>query len=138
MLSYHHPVMHRRQLLGLSLADIQSQLAGYGFNYSIEMLQAIENGERRFPLENPGFVVAMSHCLKMPVAHLWYTARQAAELLRAHTAFRNRVQRLRPQNQMLLNFVLKHPLVTDIPGFDLWFDIVKSVLLRMPDSWFSN
>ena len=74
MLNYYHPMMHRRRLLGLSLADIQSFLSRHGFNYSVEMLEAIERGERSFPLENPGFVLVMSQCLKMPAGHLWHTA----------------------------------------------------------------
>jgi hypothetical protein len=136
MLNYSHPFMHRRQLLGLSLRDIQVQLSGQGFNYSIEMLEAIEHGERRFPLENPGLIVAMSQCLKLPVGHVWHTARQAADMLKARNVFQTKVQRLRPQNQVLLRFVLRHPLVTDIPGFDLLFEVVKSIALKLPDRWF--
>ncbi len=138
MLNYYHPMMHRRRLLGLSLADVQSYLSGQGFNYSVEMLEAIERGERGFPLENPGLVVAMSQCLKMPVAHFWHIVREAADLLKAKNAFQKKVQRLRPQNQMLLRFVLKHPNVTEIPGFDVWFELVKSFLLQLPDHWFAQ
>jgi hypothetical protein len=138
VLNYYHPLMHRRRLLGLSLADMQSFLSGHGFNYSVEMLEAIERGERSFPLENSGFVLAMSQCLKMPVGHLWHTAREADTLLKAKNAFQNKVKRLRPQNQVLLRFVLKHPLVTEIPGFDVLFELVKSFLLQLPDAWFAN
>jgi hypothetical protein len=136
VLNYYHPMMHRRRLLGLSLADIQSFLSRHGFNYSVEMLEAIERGERSFPFENPGFVLVMSQCLKMPAGHLWHTAREADNLLKAKNAFQSRVNRLRPQNQALLRFVLKHPAVTDLPGFDTLFELVKALLLQLPDRWF--
>jgi hypothetical protein len=137
VLTYYHPMLHRRRLLGLTLADIQSHLSGHGFNYSLDMLDEIERGERSFPLENPGFIVALSQSLKMPAAHLRQTARQAADMLKAKNAFQAKVQRLRPQNQMLLRFVLKHPIVTDVPGFDFLFALVKSFLLQLPDRWFA-
>jgi hypothetical protein len=136
VINYTHPLMLRRQTLGLSLRDVQSRLSGHGFNYSIDMLAAFERGERRFPLENPGLVVAMSQCLEMPIAHLWQAARREADTLRAERQFWNRFQRLRPQNQVLLRFVLNHPIVTEIPGFNFWFELVKSIALQLPDRWF--
>jgi hypothetical protein len=130
-----HPLMNRRESLGLSLSDVRSFLSKRGFNYSVEMLQAMERGERRLPVA-PGFVVAMSECLRMPVSNVWQTAHSTGMSMRAENVFWNKVQRLRPQNQLLLRFVLQHPEVTSIPGFDLCFKVVKAIALKLPDEWF--
>lgn len=133
-----YPLMHRRVSLGLSLADLQARLAAHGFNYSIDILRGIERGERRFPLENPGFMLAFSRCLDMPVTNVQYNARQMSQALQARTAFQNRFNQLRPQNKALLRFVLRHPALTLLPGFDYWFEIVKSIALQLPDEWFEQ
>jgi hypothetical protein len=130
-----HPVAHRRQALGLSIRDVHAFLTQRGFNYSVEMLQAMERGERRLPLA-PGFVVAMSECLRMPVTQMWQTAHVNSISMRQHNAFWNKVQRLRPQNQVLLRFILRHPQITELPGFDFWFKLAKSIALKLPDRWF--
>ena len=44
--------------------------------------------------------------------------------------------KLKAANKVLLNFVLKHPVVTDIPGFDVWFDLFKTALAQLPQRWF--
>jgi len=44
--------------------------------------------------------------------------------------------KLKAANKVLLNFVLKHPAVTDIPGFDVWFDLFKTALAQLPQRWF--
>jgi hypothetical protein len=128
---------HRRQALGLTLKDVHSFLSEHGFNYSIDMLQAMERGERRLPLA-PGFVVAMSQCLRMPVTQMWQAAHVTSMSMRSHNVFWNKVQRLRPQNQVLLRLILRYPVLTEIPGFDLWFKIAKSIALKLPDHWFSG
>lgn len=138
MLNYSHPVMLRRQSLGLSLNDLQVYLARHGFNYSVEMLQSFERGERRLPTHNPGFVVVLSQYLGMSVGQLLQLANQARDTFRARDAFRNKMSRLRPQNQFLLRFVLEHPFLTDLPGFDFMFEIVKSIALQLPDEWFTR
>src|SRR5438093_7959872 len=110
---------YRRQALGLSIRDVHSFLAQRGFHYSVEMLQAMERGERRLPLA-PGFVVAMSECLHIPVTQMWQAAHVTSMSIRAENTFWNKVQRLRPQNQVLLRFILRHPQITELPGFDFW------------------
>ncbi len=136
MINSMQPFLYRRETLGLSISDVQIRLSSYGFHYPVETLQAIERGERRFPLENPGFVLAMSHCLNMPVRDVQQAARQSSDALRAERAFWNKVGRLRPQNQVLLRFVFKHPNLTLIPGFDFIFELVKTIALQLPDEWF--
>ena len=136
MINYTHPFMVRRQLLGLSLIDVQSHLSRQGFTFSVETLAAFEHGERRFPVENPGFLVAMSQCLEIPAVHAWQTARQATNALQAQHQFWNKVQQLRPQNQFLLRWVLRHPGLSSIPGFDTLFEIAKWIALKLPDRWF--
>ena len=131
-------LMHRRISLGLSLTDLQSRLSAHGFNYSVETLRAIERGERRFPLESPGFMLAFSRSLNMPVSHVQHNARQMSQALQARNTFQNRFNQLRPQNKVLLRFVLRHPALTLIPGFDTWFEIVKSIALQLPDEWFEQ
>ncbi len=135
MINYTHPFVVRRQLLGLSLIDVQSHLSRQGFSYSVEMLAAFERGERRFP-ETPGFLVAMSQCLEIPAIHAWQTVRQATNALQAERQFWNKAQRLRPQNQVLLRWVLRHPDLSSIPGFDTLFELVKWIALQLPDRWF--
>ena len=130
-----HPMARRRQTLGLSIRDVHTFLAQRGFNYSVEMLQAMERGERRLPLA-PGFVVAMSECLRMPVTQMWQTAHVTSISMRDQNVFWNKVQRLRPQNQVLLRFILRHPQITELPGFDFWFKVAKSIALKLPDRWF--
>ncbi len=136
MINYTHPFMVRRQLLGLSLLDVQSHLSRQGFTYSVERLAAFERGERRFPTENPGFLLAMSQCLEMPAVNAWQTARQAMNVLQTQHLFWNKVYRLRPQNQFLLRWVLRHPGVSSLPGFDSVFALVKWITLQLPDRWF--
>ncbi len=136
MINYTHPFMVRRQLLGLSLLDVQSHLSRQGFTYSVEMLAAFERGERRFPTENPGFLLAMSQCLDMPAVHAWKTARQATNVLQMERQFWNKVYRLRPQNQYLLRWVLRHPNIASLPGFDTAFALAKRIALQLPDRWF--
>ena len=138
MLNYSHPVMLRRQSLGLSLHDLQLYLARHGFNYSVEMLQAFEQGERGLPTHNPGFAVVFSQYLGMSVTQLLQVANQARDTFRARDALRNKMSRLRPQNQFLLRFVLEHPFLTDLPGFDFMFEVVKRIALQLPDHWFSR
>ena len=89
VINYTHPFMVRRQLLGLSLIDVQSHLSRQGFTFSVETLAAFEHGERRFPVENPGFLVAMSQCLEIPAVHAWQTSRQATNALQAQHQFWN-------------------------------------------------
>jgi len=131
-----NPLMHRRVSLGLSLTDLQSRLSAHGFNYSVDTLRAIERGERRFPLESPGFTLAFSRCLDLPVTHVQHNARQMSQALQARNTFQNRFNQLRPQNKALLRFVLRHPILTMLPGFDTLFEIVKSIALQLPDEWF--
>jgi hypothetical protein len=64
------------------------------------------------------------------------TAQQVTQAVRAERRFWTRMEGLRPQNRALLNFVLRHPDVTLIPGFNIWIELVKSVALQLPDSWF--
>ena len=97
---------------------------------------ALERGERTFPVENPGFVLAMSEVLQLSAASLRQTAQQITQAMRAERRFWNRIEGLRPQNKLLLNLVLKHPDLTLIPGFNMWFELVKSALLQLPDGWF--
>jgi hypothetical protein len=137
MINSMQPFAYRRESLGLSLSDVQSRLSNYGFNYPVETLEAMERGERRFPVENPGFVLAMSQCLDMPVLEVQQVARNSVQALRAERAFWNKVGRLRPQNQVLLRFVFKHPNLTLIPGFDFMFEVVKAIALQLPDEWFT-
>ncbi len=132
------PLMHRRVSLGLSLSDLQTRLAAHGFKYSVDMLRAIERGERRFPLENPGFILAFSRCLDMSITHVQRNARQMSQALQARNAFQQKVNNLRPQNRVLLRLILRHPALTLIPGFDYWFEIVKSIVLQLPDEWFDQ
>ena len=127
-----HPFSMRRESLGLSLSDVQVHLSRQGFNYSVDMIRAFEQGERGFPIQNAGFVLAMSECLNMPVM----SVRNAATSNQATRMFYQRVERLKPQNQYLLDFVLRHPTVTQVPGFNFWFELAKSVALRLPDDWF--
>jgi len=100
------------------------------------LIRALEHGERTFPVENPGFVLAMSEVLQLSAASLRQTAQQITQAMRAERRFSNRIDGLRPQNKLLLNLVLKHPDLTLIPGFNMWFELVKSALLQLPDGWF--
>jgi len=138
MLNTLHPLASQRMSLGLSLHDVQSHLSARGFNYSTETLEAIERGERAIPLENPGFIVAISECLRLPVMDVHHTARQGKEALRAQHTFNNKVSGLKPQNRVLLHFVLKHPDLAMLPGFDIVFAIVQSIALQLPASWFKR
>ena len=138
MLNATHPFIERRQALGLSLMDVQSQLRSHGFNYSIDMIRAIEQGERGFPIGNPGFALVISKCLSMPVMSVHQTARQVMNDARSQQMFSSRIQRLCPQNQVLLRFVLRHPDLMEIPGFNTLFEIVKSIALQLPDEWFRS
>jgi hypothetical protein len=133
-----HPFSQRRETLGLSLSDVQQHLSRQGFNYSVDMIRAFEQGERGYPVQNAGFMLAMSECLRMPVMSLHQTARQTTNSAQATRMFYRRVERLRPQNRFLLNFVLRHPIVTRVPGFNTWFEMVKSVALQLPDDWFTT
>jgi len=126
----------RRMSLGLSVNDVQLHLSSRGFNYSVDLISAIERGERRFPVENPGFLLAMAECLSMPVMSLRQAALNSIGSLRAERAFWQKAQKLRPQNQFLLRWVLQHPDVTQIPGFNTWFELVKVIALQLPDEWF--
>ena len=128
----------RRMSLGLSINDVQSHLSSKGFNYSIDLINAIERGERRFPVENPGFMLAMAECLSMPVMSLRQAALNGINSLRAERAFWQKTHRLRPQNQFLLRWVLQHPDVTQIPGFSTWFELVKVIALQLPYEWFAG
>ncbi len=136
MLYLNHPFAQRRLALGLSLADVQTFLSRRGFQYSVDLIRALERGERTFPVENPGFVLAMSECLQLSAASLRQTAQQVTQSLRAERRFWTHIARLRPQNKLLLDFVLHHPEITQIPGFNIWFEIIKSIALQLPDSWF--
>jgi hypothetical protein len=138
MINSMQPFVYRRESLGLSISEVQSRLSNYGFHYPVEALASMERGEKRFPVENPGFVLAMSQCLDMPVMEVQHAARQSAQALRAERTFWNKVGRLRPQNQVLLRFVFKHPNLTLIPGFDFMFELVKSICLQLPDDWFTS
>jgi hypothetical protein len=131
-----HPFAQRRLALGLTLDDVQAFLSRRGFQYSVDLISALERGERTFPVENPGFILAMSEVLQLSAASLRQTAQQITQAMRAERRFWNRIEGLRPQNKLLLNLVLKHPDLTLIPGFNLWFELSKSVLLQMPDRWF--
>ncbi len=133
-----HPFVRRRQEIGKSLPELQAELSARGFNYPMETIQAIERGERSFPLEMPGFTVAMSECLNIPAGKLYEVARASSDALRNKRTFTNYVVGLRPQNQVLLRIVLDHPNLTLIPGFNAWFEFVKSLALLLPDSWFKN
>jgi len=132
------PFANQRLSLGLSLADVQSRLAGHGFNYSVELLQAMERGERRFPLNNPGFVLALANSLHMPVMDVHRAARHGGQTLQANQMFHNKIKALRPQNRFLLRLILRHPILTEIPGFDMLFALVKSIALQLPDHWFDD
>lgn len=126
----------RRMALGLSVNDVHSRLSSKGFNYSVDLIAALDRGERRFPLDNPGFMLAMADCLSMPVMSLRQAAMNSINGLRAERAFWQKAQKLRPQNQFLLRFVLEHPDVTQIPGFNTLFELVKVMALQLPDEWF--
>ena len=128
----------RRMSLGLSVADVQSHLSSRGFNYSIDLIHAIDRGERRFPVENTGLLLAMAECLGLPVMSLRQAVMQHIEGSRAERAFWTKAKHLRPQNQILLRWVLQHPDVTLIPGFTLWFELVKAIALQLPDEWFGR
>ncbi len=132
------PFTNRRLSLGLTLTDVQSRLAVHGFNYSLELLRAMEQGERRFPLNNPGFVLALSHSLQMPVMDVQHVARQGGQALQARQMFNNKVKALRPQNRFLLRLILRYPILIEIPGFDTLFEVVKSIALQLPDHWFDD
>jgi hypothetical protein len=56
--------------------------------------------------------------------------------LRAERAFWDRADNLKAANKVLLRFVLKHPAVTDVPGFDTLFHLCKVVLSQLPQRWF--
>ena len=136
MLYLNHPFAQRRLALSLTLDDVQVFLSRRGFKYSVDLIRALERGERTFPVENPGFVLAMSEVLQLSAASLRQTAQQITQAMRAERRFWNRIEGLRPQNKLLLNLVLKHPDLTLIPGFNMWFELVKSALLQLPDGWF--
>ena len=136
MLNVAHPFVNlfadRRQVLGLSLVEFQTHLASHGFNYSLDMIQAIEQGDRGFPMHNPGFTLAVAESLAMPISSVQQTVRATT----AERSFWRKVERLRPQNQVLLRLVLQHPNLTLIPGFNVWFELVKAIALQLPDEWF--
>lgn len=138
MLYFNHPFAQRRIDLGLTLNDVQAFLSRRGFHYSAELIGAMERGERTFPVESTGFVLAMSEVLQLSAVTLRQTAQQITQAMRAERRFWNRMEGLRPQNKFLLNFVLQHPDVTLIPGFNVWFELVKSVALQLPDCWFTR
>jgi len=133
-----HPFARRREEMGMSLSDLQAKMSARGFHYGVDTIGAIERGERSFPLEMPGFTLAMSECLDVPVSSLYETARASTQALRNRHTFVNHVQRLRPQNQALLRLLLKHPNLTMIPGFNFWFELAQSIALQLPDSWFAG
>src|SRR5262249_25565809 len=136
MLNVTHPFVNlfadRRQVLGLSLVEFQTHLASHGFNYSLETIQAIEQGDRGFPVQSLGWAVAVEKSFAMPVSGGQKTAGETA----AQHSFWRRVERLRPQNQVLLRLVLQHPNLTLIPGFNFWFELIKVLALQLPDKWF--
>ncbi len=136
MLNVAHPLVNhfadRRQALGLSLIEFQSHLASHGFNYSLDVIQAIEQGDRGFPLHNPGFTLAVAESLALPVSSVQQTVRATS----AERSFWRKVERLRPQNQALLRLVLQHPNLTLIPGFNVLFELIKAIALQLPDEWF--
>src|SRR5258708_20203485 len=71
---------------------------------------------------------------------LWTSRRQALGLTAVRSAdersFWNHADNLKSANKMLLRFVLKHPAVTDVPGFDMWFALFKLALAQFPQPWF--
>ncbi len=71
---------------------------------------------------------------------LWTVRRQELGLTAARSvdklSFWNHADNLKAANKVLLRFVLKHPAVTDIPGFDVWFDLFKVALAQLPQRWF--
>jgi hypothetical protein len=136
MLDSIHPFSQRRESLGLSLSDVQQHLSRQGFNYSIDMIRAFEQGERGYPVQNTGFMLAMSQCLDLPVSSIQQTARQTINSARTTRMYYRRVEALRPQNRYLLDFVLRHPNVTRVPGFNFWFEAIKTITLQLPDDWF--
>lgn len=138
MLYLDHPFAQRRIALGLTLNDVHAFLTRRGFKYSVDLIGAMERGERTFPVESTGFVLAMSEVLQLSAASLRQTAQQITQAVRAERRFWNRLEGLRPQNKFLLKFVLQHPDITLIPGFNVWFELVKSVALQLPDCWFAR
>ena len=138
MLNSVHPFYSRRQALGLSVYDLQSHLSRQGFNYSLELLQAMERGERRFPTENPGFALAISQYLQMPVSNVQQTGHRFAQAMNSERAFSRRIAGLRPQNRLMLNFVLRNAWITKIPGSNWLFNTIQSLLLQFPDEWFER
>jgi len=138
MLDTMQPFVRRRQEIGMSLPELQAKLSARGFHYPVDTIRALERGERPFPLEMPGFTLAMSECLRVPASALYDVARASSEALRNKRMFVSQVRRLRPQNQTLLRLILKHPNLTLIPGFNFWFELAQSLALQLPDHWFAG
>src|SRR5260370_23246126 len=90
-----HPFARRRQEIGLSLPELQEKLSARGFHYPMETIRAIERGERCFPLEMPGFTLAMSECLHIPASTFYEVARASSNALRNKRTFVDHVQGLR-------------------------------------------